>query len=518
MSATYWAQGYPPQTTTGAPMAAHNHEIRTEQQRRRLSPRTVVIFSALCLTVFAIICGSVLWDMRRSEEALARKSMENLAAGLDAEIGRNIEIYDLSLRHAAARFFDPELDRVSAAARRLMLFDHSATAEHFGAIEVVDQSGRVVLESSEGQPRPDGRGDEDYFQVHRDSADAGLFIGRPRLHRGSYAVVLSRRISGRDGGFLGIVSGSIRFSYFHALFGRLQLAPRDTITVLRRDGLVIMRTPFDLDHIGKDLSTVPSARTVLTEPAGAFTGVSPIDRISRFYLWRDNGHPLRVLVARSWDDILSIWRREVLRIGAIMLALIGLVAAATVVLAREIGRRTLAEDRLEQLATTDALTGLDNRRKLDLVLAREWRRALRTQTPLALLMIDADHFKAFNDMLGHRAGDQVLMTVAASITASARRAGDCAARYGGEEFAVLLPGLPGEQALAVAETIRRRVEAECAENWGTTVSIGVASVVPTGNLIPDRLVEAADRALYEAKARGRNQCCVAPQPGIRRVA
>ena len=98
--------------------------------------------------------------------------------------------------------------------------------------------------------------------------------------------------------------------------------------------------------------------------------------------------------------------------------------------------------------------------------------------PLALLMIDADHFKAYNDTFGHQAGDQVLVGVAICISDSVRRAGDCAARYGGEEFAVLLPGLSPTEALAVAETIRLKVELWSDEPQVTTVSIGIASLRP----------------------------------------
>ena len=152
--------------------------------------------------------------------------------------------------------------------------------------------------------------------------------------------------------------------------------------------------------------------------------------------------------------------------------------AATLFLAREIGRRAKAEDKLEELATTDALTGLRNRRKFDADIDAEWRRAARQNTPLALLMIDADHFKSYNDTYGHQAGDQVLVGIAICISDLVRRAGDCAARYGGEEFAVLLPGLSPAEALEVAETIRLKVEHWSEDPQVTTVSVGVASMTP----------------------------------------
>jgi diguanylate cyclase (GGDEF)-like protein len=256
----------------------------------------------------------------------------------------------------------------------------------------------------------------------------------------------------------------------------------------------------------------------LTEPSGWYSGTSVIDGEKRLYVWRDSSQPLVVLVGKSWTRILALWRTEAIRIGATMMALILFVLAVTLFLAREIGRRAQAEDRLEEMATTDALTGLKNRRKFDHMIDIEWRRAIRQKVPLALLMIDADHFKAYNDTYGHQAGDQVLVGVAICISDSVRRAGDCAARYGGEEFAVLLPGLSSTEALAIAETIRLKVERWSGEPQGTTVSIGIASLRPAVTIDWSELLSAADKALYAAKAQGRNRSVVASIPKLTLVA
>jgi diguanylate cyclase (GGDEF)-like protein len=133
-------------------------------------------------------------------------------------------------------------------------------------------------------------------------------------------------------------------------------------------------------------------------------------------------------------------------------------------------------------------------------------------------MIDADHFKTYNDAFGHQAGDEVLVGIAICISDSVRRAGDCAARYGGEEFAVLLPGLSPAEALEMAETIRHKVEQWCGESAITTVSIGVAGLAPSGATDWNRLVRAADQALYEAKASGRNRCVLAGASNLSMVA
>lgn len=166
---------------------------------------------------------------------------------------------------------------------------------------------------------------------------------------------------------------------------------------------------------------------------------------------------------------------------------------------------------LERQSTTDALTGLLNRRSLDTNLALEWRRATREGRNVAVLMIDVDDFKAFNDRYGHAAGDECLKAVARVLSARSRRTGDWAARYGGEEFAIVLPHTSLAHALDIAESIRvdvarLQIAHEASEVASTvTVSIGAAEMSASSNVEPTALVEAADRALYEAKRAGRNR-------------
>ena len=484
----------------------------------RISAKLLIISSVVTVIGFSAICVNVMLDMRRGEEALARQTLENLATTIESDISRNIEIYDLSLKAVASNMLLPELATVSKPIRHLILFDHATTAKHFGAIQVFDAEGRLTIDASTLDPRPENRADEDYFTVHRDNPGAGLFISRPMLFRGAYSIVLSRRISDTDGGFLGVVTGSIRFSYFHELFERLNLDPEDTITVLRRDRTIMMRRPFDLDVIGKNLNDRQSWKADNLRVGTSYSGQGPVDPTPRLYARSGDGGPLFVVAGKPLAAVFELWRREAYRIGAVVLALIVFMLASTLVLAREIGRRAEAERKLEELATTDALTGLKNRRKFDSVIESEWRRAMRQKTPVALLMIDADHFKAYNDTFGHQAGDQVLVGIAICISDSVRRAGDCAARYGGEEFAVLLPGTSATDAFKVAETVRLKVQGWSDDQTTSTVSCGIASLVPSAGLDWSVLVAAADKALYAAKAGGRNQSVVASLPQLSLVA
>lgn len=191
---------------------------------------------------------------------------------------------------------------------------------------------------------------------------------------------------------------------------------------------------------------------------------------------------------------------------------------------RKINERTLALQaaniELERLSETDALTDLANRRKLETALADEWRRRQRSRQPLSAIMLDVDHFKAFNDAYGHRAGDDCLQMIGRILATAARRPGDVAARYGGEEFVILLPGTDAVGAMAVAENVRRSVvEAAMPHGRSTTaavvtVSLGVATADFDAGWpdSPDRLIDAADHALYAAKAAGRNQSRPAQSP------
>jgi len=188
---------------------------------------------------------------------------------------------------------------------------------------------------------------------------------------------------------------------------------------------------------------------------------------------------------------------------------------------------------LSRLARFDALTGVANRRHFDERLSQEFARAAREKSPLSLLMIDVDHFKRFNDLHGHQAGDAALSKIAQAITASLRRPADLVARYGGEEFAVILPGTTTEGAIERAEAIRKKVETLEITRPGTsiihriTISVGTASVTPTevpstspGSSSsmslpsPTKLIAAADSALYRTKNDGRNRVGTASIPHL----
>jgi len=170
-----------------------------------------------------------------------------------------------------------------------------------------------------------------------------------------------------------------------------------------------------------------------------------------------------------------------------------------------------ANETLYRLATIDGLTQVANRRFFDDELSREWRRMRRARAPLSVILCDIDYFKRYNDAYGHQKGDECLKQVAKAIESAAKRAVDLVARYGGEEFVVLVPNTDGEGAMRIAEGIQREIHelgiphARSDVKECISLSLGVASVTPTGDMDCAHIIAVADRALYSAKEQGRNR-------------
>lgn len=177
-----------------------------------------------------------------------------------------------------------------------------------------------------------------------------------------------------------------------------------------------------------------------------------------------------------------------------------------------------AKKQLEQLATIDSLTGIPNRRSIDETLQREWLKAMRNAEPLAVMMIDIDHFKNYNDFYGHQAGDMCLKQVAHAIRTVLRRSTDYVGRYGGEEFLVLLTNSDSEKAKKMAEKLCDAVRHLNIPHFASrtadvvTISVGLNVITPMPKLSASLVIQQADEALYEAKRNGRNQVVLHQKP------
>jgi len=256
----------------------------------------------------------------------------------------------------------------------------------------------------------------------------------------------------------------------------------------------------------------------------ALAGVNPEDLVrveeTVAALKRGDTEEARIAFRTRHREKSEIWVESTLRVTRTVSGKVDGVVAIT----RDVTQQKDMEEKLETLATEDGLTGLANRRRFDERLLEEWGRAQRENTPLALLMLDLDHFKMFNDEYGHQAGDECLRAIAGILRVEAKRTADLAARYGGEEFAMLLPNTDAKGCAQIAEKILGEIRrAGMAHRLNlpsgrVTASIGGA-VFRTG---ADRsagrasLIEAADRALYGAKRSGRDRLVMAA-PSVRQL-
>jgi diguanylate cyclase (GGDEF)-like protein len=480
----------------------------------------LLVIGAAITAAFCSVFLLEMWESRNRDRDQARLAAENVIAAMSSEIERNLELYSLSLDAVADGLTLPDIDAMPPELRQRVLFDRAATAKDMGSIFVLDRNGTLKLDSRILAPMPEDHSEKDYFIVQRNIPTTGIYLSRPwRTIDGDY-IGISRAIVDEKGNFTGTVVGTLRLSYFRTMFEGLNLGKSDSLILLREDGTVLMRGPDRNELIGQSVARSPVFTRIASYPSGSFEDVGRIDQARRLFVFRRVAeYPLILSYNRATEAIYADWRQRAWQFGTLIAILCAINMSLLAVLGRSLRKKSLAEARLATMASTDGLTGLANRRALDETFAREWRRAMRDRIPLSLVMVDADHFKSYNDSFGHQAGDAALVALAECLKGSARRAADLAARYGGEEFALLLPGLSIAEAADHAEAIRARVLALRADQQGRpdstpTVSIGVASMIPRQGLEPRDLIRAADSALYEAKSKGRNRVEQARFPAV----
>ncbi|HZT26224.1 MAG TPA: GGDEF domain-containing protein [Pseudolabrys sp.] len=409
------------------------------------------------------------------------------------------------------------------------------------------------------------------------------YFSGTRVHQPLVTLALAER--GANGAVAAVVLGVLDLSWFERA-AKTILPASGCVLMLDGNGTVLAQYPQRENVVGRSFKTHPLVATMLAHPEGLVTGTA-LDGVRRIFGYAQlPGTNARIAIGISEREVLTHANREMwiafAELGVVaVLVMLGIWFGGERVLVRPV--RTLAEtasrighgDRkthaaalpwaaefvplavalddmagklhareqelrdsnaqLRELAQVDALTGLANRRAFNTQLAGEWQTALKQRQPIAILMIDVDYFKRFNDCYGHVQGDNCLRRIGAILlkhsraeepapagrgdpspaehSAGRRRAADFAARYGGEEFAMVLPNTTADDAERVAERLRQAVEdmlmAHAGAPWGfVSISLGIAAMTPNKSSNPSELVECADAALYEAKKRGRNRVAV----------
>lgn len=459
-----------------------------------------------------VLSGQIAWKDRNAVWERARQSAQNVRVLLANDIGRDIERLDSSLKGVIQTLRNEDIWQVIPELRHRILFAGVTTTPAHPII-ILNERGDIIEDSEGVVPRVGNFADRDYFQVHKKNPNIGAYLSRPfmsRLYK-SYHIVLSRRLSHPDGSFAGIAGISIPLASLSQRLADLNLGRGGTVTLLRDDGIVLMRKPHIDDMIGKDVGKSGNFQRVSREKSGIFEGEAAVDGVRRIFSFSHlDPYPLVLNVAYSAEDVFDKWQQGALLHITVTLVLCLAVVVLLYLFERELALRKKAQAKLARLARVDALTELPNRRAFDEFFEREWRRAMRTHSVLSLLYVDADSFKTYNDRYGHAQGDKLLHALARSLEGLLRRPGDFAARYGGEEFLILLPDTDEASAFAMGEKVRKAVMDLKAphekSSFGiATVSVGVATVRPRTGDERTSLLQAADSALYQAKNAGRNR-------------
>jgi len=539
-----------------ADLPAKSHEP-SQRGKPLLSIRARLIVVAL-LTVTPLIFERVRGlERARAERAeIAQTQVVDLARG-GAEAQRGV-VYSLrALLQLVARVYAKTPQPQADCSQTLTSLAGNVPWIH--AIAIVGLDGRMECATN---PRAVGLdvSDRPYFQNALHSRDFALSDYLTMRLEGVPTLVATVPILKQDGSLDRIVAAAVNLQWIGDLAATAAQRPGVSVDVVDGGGTLIAASADGNKLIGQNFAGHALARDMLSADQGVTT-TAGFDGVRRIFAYvRVPGMRARLAVGLDEAVVHSGIDREI-SIAYSQLALFGvlvLLAAwfggehlilrpirSLVQTAARFGRGELqvraaqqpliaefeplavafddmaaklaareeelriANQHLEELASLDGLSGLANRRGFDRELERLWLRAAEQRQPLALMMVDIDHFKLFNDRYGHVRGDACLRAVGETLSLVTLDQAVLVARYGGEEFALLLPGLDTARAIALGEEVRRAVEdllithaeAPCRL---VTISVGVASLVPEKKLSAADLVEAADHALYAAKRRGRN--------------
>lgn len=495
---------------------------------------------AFIILVCACLIGTDVWRSGNAR-AVQLQQMEvassNLARATAQQADDTIKEADTALLGIVERVEYEGTGPLPVERLHRLMAMRMAELPQLNGLFLYDENGRWLATSQPKLLQTFNNSDREYFVFHRTHPDPRPHIGLPVRSRstGKWIIPVSRRINHADGGFGGVALATIDVDFFKAFYDSLQIGHAGAIALVLDSGTMLLRRPFNDSFVGKNIVGTGLFRAYQAQgPVGMLITKSSQDGVVRLNNFRRLKHyPVFVAAALSRDEILADWWRDTLLHSGGVAFLVAVVSLFGWRLVQQIRLRTQAErelvqardaltnlnQTLERLAMQDGLTGLANRRQFDVALGSEFSRAMRHASTLALVMLDVDCFKQYNDIYGHAAGDDCLRTISRAIRdLTPKRPGDLAARYGGEELAVLLPNTDVDGAVAVAEKIRHaiydlRIEHAGSPTGFVTLSAGVDSLVPAQESDePVRLIEAADKALYAAKMGGRNRVCSIGEP------
>lgn len=502
------------------------HFAVTSEGRAVALFRLVLTFMVVVMLAFVMVEGWRIWRDYRHAFSNAENMVTNLARATAQHAEDAIRQVDVVTASLAERLEGDGFAHIDRPRLHALLAQQKSLMPQLHGLFVYGPDGSWLVTDQAAIPPSANNADRDYFIYHRTHRDRQVRIGSVVRSRstGDLIIPISRRLDYGDGRFAGVLLGTIKVDWFVRYYGDFKIDERGALVLAKRDGTILVRRPFVSRMVGRTLANSEIFRNHLPYASeGVTEAVAVVDGTPRLYAYRAlSSYPLVVEAGLSRESIVAPWRHDAIKsVAVLFMLLVGLAAFGGVVL-RQLRERIVIERALHQahqtlksLALTDSLTGLGNRRRLDAVFDAEVRRARRQGYPVALVMLDLDYFKAYNDRYGHLAGDQCLRRFAELLQQALRRPADLAVRYGGEEFTLLLPDTDGPGAELVVQEIQQMLRRHMIEHGGSPLGrVSFSAGIAIGDLAretvtPERLMAAADGALYQAKRQGRDGYCVA---------
>ena len=493
--------------------------------------RSLAFFIGILLLASVV---TSIWTLSRSWERTVHEA-ERSAINLSVSQARQAEdtflqaeLAIMEIRRTASTM---DLTHLQQPATNRYLKDIQDRLPQLHGLLLYDAQGNMQATSFNKMPAITNNSDREYFIYHRQNGHAGVHISDVIRSRstGELVIPVSVRISDAGGGFAGVALATIKIDYFRHFYNYFEMGDRDTLSLLKTDGTALYIRPFPEDIINRNFSSSPLfTQALMAQDRGYATWVSVADKVERIFGFaRLERYPLVVAAGYDKSALWDNWLRDSLPdmlLNAMLL--LGILLMGTIVFrqvrmnVRNQTELTVLRDELtsinhtlQLMALADGLTGLANRRQFDLFLENSLRSSRTSGKPVALIMIDVDHFKRYNDFYGHVAGDNCLRQVGALLHKLTLNTDALAARYGGEEFALILPEADKNEAFMFAQSAVQlvrdakipHVESGLATQ-SLTISAGCFCLISDGSRNDVmQIKEGADRALYMAKQQGRDR-------------
>ncbi|WP_431111128.1 diguanylate cyclase [Variovorax paradoxus] len=515
-----------PDTSVGAgpPNDANPFSRKTDTQSSRVIFGTTLFVVFVCVALLVMNAWLVVRARTAENEQIARANT-NLARAVSQQIESTVALAEHIISGIVFELERGDITPDTLQRLQPVLVNHAAEVQAIKGLFIYDEQGRWLVHSEASPAGTKNNSDREYFIRHRTSPSARTLISAPIVSRssGEWVIPVSRRINDADGNFAGVVLVTLSVKHLLSVLDRFQIGEQGAIALFGADRLLVRR-PFREADMTRRNGGSPLQQQFQASRSGTVEGRSTIDGVTRIISFEHLlDYPLFVTVAVGKGEALQEWKSASIYQTTWVVLLCLIVAGSGRYLIRSMRRRLVAElnlrsardalteanERLEHLAQEDGLTGLANRRYFDARLAVNFQQALESQTPLAVVMVDVDEFKKYNDLYGHLGGDDCLQRIAQALRTAVLRSTDLVARYGGEEMVLLLPGTDAEGALEVAQRARLavvelQIPHAAAVLSTVSISLGAAAWVPQPGSTPFELLKAADEALYRAKQGGRN--------------